>query len=190
MTELITAIKNRRSIGKVTAVQPEREKIEQILEAGLWAPNHHRTEPWRFIVLEGEGRERLAQALAAFEADEHRGEEEERKQAIEKGRRKAYRAPYVIVVICEPKEADHVEWIEEIAACACAAQNMLLAAHSLGLGAMWRTGKAAYHERVKEAFNVSDNGAIVGFIYVGYPDVEPKNVKRMPLEDKVEWWSK
>ncbi|MDQ3044099.1 MAG: nitroreductase family protein, partial [Chloroflexota bacterium] len=49
----MTAIRERRSIGKVGPERPPRELIEQVLEAATWAPNHRLTEPWRFIVIAG-----------------------------------------------------------------------------------------------------------------------------------------
>ena len=54
--ELKEAIRNRRSIGKVKQDSVDKALIEEILEAGTWAPNHCHTEPWRFWVMTGEGR--------------------------------------------------------------------------------------------------------------------------------------
>lgn len=62
--DVIEAIHTRRSIGKVKQDKIPVETIEQILEAGVWAPNHRHTEPWKFFVLRGKGREQLGQALA------------------------------------------------------------------------------------------------------------------------------
>ena len=53
------AIKTRRSIPLVKDEAVPSELIEKILEAGTFAPNHFRTEPWRFFVLQGEGRVKL-----------------------------------------------------------------------------------------------------------------------------------
>lgn len=61
--ETIEAIKTRRSIGIVKQDPVPKEMIEQIIEAGTYAPNHHRTEPWRFFVLTGEGRNELGQVF-------------------------------------------------------------------------------------------------------------------------------
>ncbi|RBW70536.1 nitroreductase family protein [Bacillus taeanensis] len=187
---LMKIIQNRRSIGKVKEVVPNKEKIEQILEAGRWAPSHYRTEPWKFIVLQGEARIKLGEAYAEINLEEmEQPTAEEKKQAYEKGVKKAKRAPVIIALIVEPVSGETIEWIEEVEACACAAQNMMLMAHELGLGTIWRTGKPTYHRIMKETFNVSNKGMVLGFLYIGYPDMQPKNVTRKPLEDKVEWWT-
>ena len=51
---VIDAIRGRRSIGKVQPERPSREAIDLILEAGTWAPCHHVTEPWKFVVIAGD----------------------------------------------------------------------------------------------------------------------------------------
>ncbi len=57
--------------------------------------------------------------------------------------------------------------IEQVLAAGAAAQNLLVAAHAMGFGAMWRTGDPAYDTRVKEALGLAPTDAIVGFIYLG-----------------------
>ena len=60
------AIRTRRSLGKVKPDAVPQELIEQIVEAGTWAPNHKLTEPWKFFVMQGEGRDVLGNALGIF----------------------------------------------------------------------------------------------------------------------------
>ena len=57
------AIKTRRTIPLVSDQAVPANLIEKIIEAGTYAPNHHRTEPWRFFVLQGEGRMKLGKVL-------------------------------------------------------------------------------------------------------------------------------
>ena len=61
--DVMTAIKTRRSIGKVKSEPVPKEMIEMILEAGTWAPCHHQTEPWRFFVLTGDARNGLGETF-------------------------------------------------------------------------------------------------------------------------------
>src|SRR5713226_1924298 len=56
---VLETIKQRRSVGQVTAEEPTREQIERILEAATYAPSHHVTEPWHFFVITGAAREGL-----------------------------------------------------------------------------------------------------------------------------------
>ena len=57
MNEVIRGIASRRTIKRMEPDKlPPRTDIELIIEAATWAPNHHSTEPWRFVVLEGDSR--------------------------------------------------------------------------------------------------------------------------------------
>src|SRR5688572_4081782 len=60
---VLRAIRERRSIGIVRPDAVPRPVIEQVLEAAVWAPNHHLTQPWRFFVLTGKAREELGDAM-------------------------------------------------------------------------------------------------------------------------------
>lgn len=186
--DVIQAIRTRRSVGKVKGILPERNLIEKILESARWAPNHYKTEPWRFTVLTGEGRNRLGEAYASVElAETPSPTEEERQAARERGILKAKRAPVVIVVKVEPDPQEKVKWVEEVAATACAVQNMMLTAHALGLASKWRTGEPAYHPAMKEAFGVSGEGLVFGFLYVGYPEAAPAAPEKKPVDAFTTW---
>lgn len=182
--ELIDAIRSRRSIGKCSDVVPERSLIEQILEAATWAPNHKQTEPWRFVVLAGEARETLGDAMGRAEAAKVEDPEAAR-AAYEKAVKKPLRAPYVIAAYAVPDPA--LPRVEEIAATAAAVQNMLLAAHALGLAAMWRTGAPVFSDEVRAYLGMPDNAEMLGTIYVGYPNMAAPVRQRRSLDDVVEW---
>ncbi len=186
--QLQEAIRERRSIGKVKPDTLDRKQIEAILEAAVWAPNHHHTEPWQFYVMTGDGRKALAEAFADIAAESAEGLSQEETAALRiKQEAKAYRAPVVIAVAARPSGQPHIPEIEELAAVHAAVQNMLLTAHDLGLGAIWRTGAAAYHPRMRQAFDLQEQEQIVGFVYIGYPLQEAPQGKRMPFSEKTTW---
>lgn len=182
------AIRTRRSIGKVKADPVPRALIERIIESAAWAPNHHRTEPWKFFVATGEGRLKLGKAYAEIAAEELEGvAEEERDRLLARQTAKALRAPVVIAVACSPADAPRVMRIEEFAAVHAAVQNMLLTAHALGLGAIWRTGDPVYHPAMKRALGLLAEDEIAGLIYVGYPDMAPPPAERSSANAKTVW---
>lgn len=182
---ILRAIHERRSIGKCTDQVPDRALIEQVLEAGTWAPNHHLSEPWRFVVLSGDARLGLGKAMAkAAAAKTTTPEAAERASA--KTVNKPLRAPYVIVVYADPAPAE-IE-IEEVAATAAAAQNALLAAHALGLAAMWRSGDLIYTPEVRRYLQLPESAVMLGVIYVGYPAMEPPTRERKPIDKIATWW--
>lgn len=184
------AIRTRRSIGKVKPDPVEPVLIHRILEAGTWAPNHYLTQPWKFFVMTGEGRKKKLGQVWANLAAEGLGDvtAEQRQEAMDKASLKAERSPVVIGVAVSPPDNKHAVEVEEYAAVHAAIQNMLLTAHALGLGAVWRTGDAAYHPFVKQIFGLSDREAMAGFIYVGYPDIKVPMRKRAAVEDKTVWF--
>lgn len=186
--DLFEAITTRRSIGKVKEDPIPLSLIEKVLEVGTWAPNHHRTEPWRFVVLQGEGRRGLGRVYAEIALENYGAlTEEERSSIYEKQMEKAFRAPVIITVIVTPSDQPNVIKQEEIAAGNAAVQNMLLGAHALGLGAIWRTGKPAYHPKMRAFFGCRENDEIVGLIYLGYPDLKGVSTKRIPFSEKTIW---
>ncbi|HET6871538.1 MAG TPA: nitroreductase [Sporolactobacillaceae bacterium] len=189
--DIIEAIKTRRSIPKVQDTIPNKELIMEVLEASQWAPNHYRTEPWSFEVLTGSGRDKLGAAYGRIQVDGLGAEieESERQAAYEKGLAKARRAPVVIVIKVQPSDQKNVVFVEEVAATACAVQNMLLTANSLGLGAMWRSGSPSYHAIMNETFGMKAPGFVFGFLYIGFP-IEGLHLhppKKRPLNEVVQW---
>ena len=160
--ETYEAIMTRRSVPKVSDRAPGTATIEKLLDAAVRAPTHHVTEPWRFIVLRGDALRGLGAAWAA--GVERAGKNAEGIAA------KALRAPVVIVVIARPKtHLPKVVEVEEHHAIGAAIQNILLAAHALGLGAMVRTGPAATLPEVRDFLHLGDSEHVAGFVYVGYP---------------------
>lgn len=186
--DITEAIRGRRSLGRVKDTPVEREKIETMLESAVWAPNHHRTEPWKFFVLSGEGRKPLSRALrevARGRVDDP--ESAEGKKRIEKISKKPFAAPTVIVVALSPSDNPKAIYIEDVCAVAAATQNMLLTAHSLGLGAIWRSGPIYNTPQVKEHFGLLEDEEILGLVFVGEPDMTKNNVKRIPFDEKTSW---
>jgi nitroreductase len=189
MMDVIQAIETRRSVGRVKQDPVPRELIGRILESAVHAPNHRLTEPWRFHVFTGKGRGELARAraeIARLQAEAEGEDEELAAGRISRERKKAFRAPVVIAVICEAGR-DEIETLENYAACACAVQNMQLTAHALGLAAMWRTGPVAYHDHMREFFGLKEGDRVVAHLYVGYPDMGERPRRRQPAREKTVW---
>ncbi|MBA3274819.1 MAG: nitroreductase [Chloroflexia bacterium] len=183
---ILSAIRDRRSIGKMTADVPDQFLIRQILEAGTWAPNHHLTEPWRFFVLEGDARAGLGQVMGSVAA-RRESDPARREAAAAKAATKPMRSPCVIALAVEPSLDESVPEIEEIAAGSAAAQNMLLAAHALGLAAIWRSGWIAFEPEIRDHFGLSSRARMLGFIYVGYPAMDAPARQRRSIDDVTTW---
>ncbi|WP_308638793.1 nitroreductase family protein [Paenibacillus silvisoli] len=186
--EIFEAIRTRRSIGKVTQEPIDRAVIEQILDAGVMAPNHRLTEPWRFFVLRGDGRKQLGDALAKIALDGAADPSSpESVVKAESAHKKAFRAPVIIAVAVAPVERHDVIELEEFGAVNAAIQNMLLTIHGLGLGAVWRSGEPCYHPLMNESFGLRPQDKMLGFIYLGVPDMAAPQAKRSAAAAKTIW---
>ena len=182
--EALEAIRTRRMIPRVGPDAPSREEISELLELAVRAPNHHRTEPWRFYVLAGEERDRLARAIAE-EAVEG-GTDEARASADAKA--KVERAPVIVVFTCLPSDDPKVYEQEEMASVAMAIENFLLGAHAHGLGAMLRTGSTAFHPAISKHLELVSNEKVVGFVYLGYPVTDRPLTERAPAALRTRWF--
>jgi nitroreductase len=105
----------------------------------------------------------------------------------ERARAKALRAPVIVAVAVEHDTDSKAIEVEEIAAGAAAVQNMLLAAHALGLAAMWRTGDPAYCPDVKSFLGFPAAVHLLGFVYLGYPAAAPMRAEHTPAAELTRW---
>lgn len=161
-------------------VDPERavpaDLVERLCRIAAWAPNHKRTEPWRFVVFTGAGRARLG---AAFEAGQRAAGVTDPAR-LTKARTKYLRAPAVVAAIALP-HPDPVLHDEHRDAVAAAVQTMLLAARAAGLTSFWSTGAAVADPEVARLCGLAEGERIVGLVYLGWPVGEvPVPARRPP----------
>jgi nitroreductase len=182
--DVFTAINSRHSVAKVKPDPLPRELIEKLLSAAVQAPNHYKVRPWRFVVLTGKGREQLGEVMAAiFKAKFS----ELPAEAFDKERQKPLRAPLLIAVAAEKPAEPKVSETENICAASAACQNILLAANAFGLGAIWRTGETARDVKIKEFLGFAPDQHLIGFLYIGYPEIVVKYPERPSYEDRTVW---
>lgn len=182
MMELLSGIESRTSALKLTAPGPTREHIEQIIRAGVRAPDHGRLRPWRFAVFDGAAREKLGDAMANILRAKIPQSPQEH---LDAERAKAMRAPTIIAVGAKIMKGKIPE-IEQVGAAVAAAENMFLAAHALGYGAMWKTGGAAYDANVKAMLGLAPEDHIVALLYLG-KIATPGPLVTAPIDGIVRW---
>jgi F420 biosynthesis protein FbiB-like protein len=194
----LQSIFERRSLRRYHARPVPREILEQILQAGTWAPSAHNRQPWRFAVLEEfASKEGLALAMGArLRQDLERDHVPQ--AVIDKDVQRSYdrltSAPVVIVVSLTLEDMDTYtdaaraenERVMAVQSTAMAGQNMLLAAHSLGLGACWMCAPLFCPDVVVDALNLPDAWQPQGIITMGYPAQE-RSKTREPIETRVLW---
>ena len=184
----LDAITSRQSIGKVKPDPVRREIIEKLLSAAAQAPSHYKVRPWRFVVLIEAARDRLGEVMAeAFIEKFPDLPPDAQAKAMEKERSKPLRSPLLIAVgVDKPAESKVIE-IENVCAAAAACQNLLLAAHDLGLAAKWRTGDPAFDTKVKKFLGFEPDQHLIAFLYIGHPEGEVEPVIRPSFDDRTSW---
>ncbi len=114
--DTLAAIRTRRSIRAYTAEPVSEEMIETLLAAAMQAPSARNEQPWHFVVIQQRA---LLDTLA---------------EALPYGKM-LYQAPLAVVVCAEAAlDVSDGYWVQD---CSAATQNLLLAAHASGLGAVW-----------------------------------------------------
>ena len=163
--ELFDAIASRSMAKQLSGPGPSAEQIARLLEAADRAPDHGRLKPWRFVAVNGPERETFANAVAEARRDQIPAFTDEQ---MEIERDKIRRSPSILVAGCVVrKDIPKVPEIEQVVAVGAAVENLMLAASDLGIGAMWKTGPAAYSARVKAAVGLAADDHIVAIVHLG-----------------------
>lgn len=187
MMHLDEAILNRASVKVFSDEAVPRDIVQRCLDMAIWAPNHHLTEPWHFIVIMGEARERLAQAVFQQTQTNTRGLEWAKAEAKAlKERKKIFSAPVIIAVYAD-SDGDAKVSRENYAATAAAMQNLLLTAHSLGYGAIWRTSDIYDDYAVRELLDVPQTAVPTGAVFLGRSGQRAVRRRRTPASEKTYW---
>jgi nitroreductase len=174
-------IRGRRTVSSFRAELPGREVILRALELACWAPNHHKTEPWRFHWLGRETAARIVELNARIVAQSKGAE------AAETKRRQWSAVPGWLVVTCL-KCDDLARHEEDYAACCCAVQNLMLALWSAGVATKWSTGGVTRHAEFFRLLDIDPaQHRVVGLIWYGYPQVVAEQQRRPVGELLREW---
>ena len=179
--DAITALHTRTAAPRLEEPAPGDAALDQILRAGLRAPDHQMLRPWRFLVVEGQARYKLGQLFVD-------ALQPQTPEATTKLQSSPLRAPLIIIAVATVKEHPKVPAIEQVESCAAAVQNMSLAIHALGFGSIWKTGAVAYDPRVKLALGLKETDAIVGYLYVGTPTTRERQAPLLKMADFVVYW--
>ncbi len=139
--------------------------VTRLCQAATWAPNHHRTWPWRFAAIAGEARAELGELVAADLRG--RGAKPEK---IAKAETKYLRAPLMLAVaVAHEPEDDAIRRAEDRDAVAAATQNLLLAATAAGLASYWGSGAVLELPAVVALCRFDPTDELIGLIYLGFP---------------------
>ncbi len=189
---MLSLLATRRSIRRYTPEPIPDALIETLLTAAAWAPSAHNRQPWRFaIIRHADAKQRLASAMGQ-QLHTDLSADNVSPDLIAKDVGRSYQritgAPLLILLCLTMQDMDSYpdplrqqhEWTMAVQSVAMAGQNLLLAAHALGLGACWMCAPLFTPDVVRHALNLPADWQPQALITVGYP-AETRSKPRRPL---------
>ncbi len=188
LSEVLELIKDRRTIypEQFSGRQIQKEQVETILNAGIWAPTHGNTQPWRFTVFMENSKEELSDFLANTYL-KLTSKEDQNDLKLAKMLNRPKLSSVVIAVSIKRDQSEKISELEEIEAVACAIQNMHLTATAFGIGAFWATPKLIYSQEMNAFLNLEKQDKCLALFYLGYPAIEWPKSHRKPIEYVTDW---
>ena len=176
LREFARVLRGRRTIDQYIQTPVPEELVLEAIEVATWAPNHFKTEPWRFILPGTETIGRIVDLCAEIVCAKKGPELGEHK------RRTWSEKPGWLVVTCRYDD-DKLREQEDYAACSAAVQNFMLYLWKAGIGSKWTSGAITRDERLFEIIGADpESEFIVGMIWFGYPKITPSQTRR-PVDE-------
>jgi nitroreductase len=169
----------RRSASILHDPKPNHQQIEQILNIAATAPDHGNLKPYRFVVIEGEARDKFGDALVDS-ANQFRPEPLEEK-VKPKIKAKAFAAPMQILIVYSPVESEKIHAWEQMATASCAGFGLVLGANALGFGAVWKSFFYDTGDSLKTLCGMSEEEMILGWVNIG-SEKDREHSARSPLD--------
>jgi len=157
--ELMKAIKERRSIRKYTDKKIPEETIQKIIEAAGWAPSACNIQGWKFIIIDNEYAKQKIVDMGGAEFIKD--------------------APTGILAVYT-SQTTNPEYKDYISSCSAAVQNLLLTAHTFGIGTCW-VNMLPKKKQLRKLFSIPKHYDIIGYITMGYPAQQPQPQPRKPI---------
>lgn len=171
LREFGEVLKGRRTIELFLQTPVPRALLDEAIDAAIWAPNHHVTEPWQFYLL-GEDTKRRCLDLCRDIVTAKKGE-----KAGDFKRESWSQKPGWLVVTCRRSE-DELLQREDYAACCAAVQNLMLYLWKAGVGCKWTTGPITRDPRFFEIVGIDEDAEfVVGLVWFGYPKLTPTQTR-------------
>jgi nitroreductase len=179
LPEPLEPMLTRRSTSVFGAGEPTDDEIDAVLRAATTVPDHGGLRPWRLVVVRRGARPAFGAALAAagLAADPQLGPE-----AVERLRSKAFVAPALIAVGARIDVTAKIPAWEQVASAACLGYALALAAHEVGLGAMWKSSKFRDGEDLRRVLDLAPTDEFLGWVNLGRPPDGVEPGPRLPVD--------
>ena len=169
----------RRSASRLVEPKPDEGEVRNILKVAGTVPDHGALKPYRFVIIEGEGRQVFGESLLDAAAEHRPGGLEESLKA--KIKAKALAAPLLIVIIFSPVASAKIPHWEQMASASCTGYAIDLAANALGFGAVWKNFAYEPGAQMKKILALTEGEAVLGWVNIG---TDPERSKQsLPREE-------
>ncbi|WP_457650520.1 nitroreductase family protein [Profundibacter sp.] len=167
----------------LTTPAPDRKALAPLLNAAARVPDHGKLEPWRFIVLQGQALQRLADLARSRGAD--LGLDPDK---ISKTADSFANAPLIVAVIAAPKPSEKIPPVEQCYCAGAACLSLLNATLASGWGANWLSGWPALDRAfLTQGLSLSETETVAGFIHIGSETCTPPDRPRPDIDTITEW---
>ena len=183
-----TALLNGRASTPSKLLQspgPSAPELQALLQSAMRVPDHGKLAPWRFIAVQGDARQRLADIIVARRKS---SEPDVATEALEKDAMRFLHAPVVIVVVASLSLGHKIPEVEQSASASAVCMQLLNAAFAAGFGAQWLTGWPAYDAVIAAALGLRANENISGFINIGSTDTVAAQRPRPSVAEKLSYF--
>jgi nitroreductase len=169
--QLTKLLKERRSVHRFQNREVPIELVTELLDTAVWVPNHKMTQPWRFVIVRGDGRKRIAE-ISRTNVGKRERDPEKAKELGQKFYEKFMAVPMFVVVLMKENPAITVRE-EDYASTSCLIHNFSLLAWEQGLGLVWESYPLLSDKAFREALGIQPGERAVASLHVGYPDQIP-----------------
>ena len=181
-------IRERRSVRAADILEPgpSDTELNEILEIASRVPDHGKLGPWRFLIFDGDSRQKFGELLRNQFAETNPDSNE---AILEREYSRFMRAPNVVTVISSVDPTSRIPEWEQILSSGAVCQNLLVGASLMGFAAQWLTEWYTYDEIITKSLGLSENEKVAGFIYIGSAEAKPSERGRPDLRSRIAKWN-
>jgi nitroreductase len=183
MNETLNLLASRRSApaATLTAPGPTADELESLLKVASRVPDHGKLVPWRYIIFEGEARDRAGEIVAGVYAKTH---PEADADMLGKERKRFSLAPLVIAVVSRAGPHEKIPEWEQVMTAGAVCMNLTIAANAMGFATVWLSEWYAYNTEVLAQLGLAASEKIAGFIHIGR-EPGPREDRARPVMETI-----
>lgn len=180
-------LKTRRTVTAPFLAEPgpDADALAELLTIACRVPDHGKLAPWRFVIFQGDARQKAGERL--FEIAERKWPDRTPEQ-LDVERRQFMPAPLTVGVISTAAPHVKIPEFEQLLAAGNVSFNLCHAANALGFGAHWVTRWFAYDDEASAMLGAKEGERFVGFVHIGTPQTRLEDRDRPDPQALTSYW--